>query len=152
MTDLIQDAAVAAIAGDEDLRRETFKAALIAHSGSNKHTMFELRHVMRAIFQRAFEIYSVELSKAVPEAANDIQKQLTMILRQTLDAIDRRTDELMTVEQAADLVAVGKQSIRRWVQDKHVGDFNPTEKRYLVSRRRLRDYLRDRRGSVPDRV
>jgi excisionase family DNA binding protein len=109
-------------------------------------TRFELRACLRAIFTRVIEIYSSELSKSVPELADEITKYFADKLRKQLDAIDNTTDEFMTVEQAAELVTIGKQSIRRWVQKNQVGEYDPVERRYLVSRRRLRNYLRDRRG------
>jgi excisionase family DNA binding protein len=154
MTDFIELAAGAIIARDVDAMDETFRAALVDHTKrtDGRCTRFELRACLRAIFTRVIEIYNEELSKAVPEVANGIQNYFAGLLRKQLDFIDSTTDEFMTVEQAAELVTIGKQSIRRWVQNNQVGEYDPVERRYLVSRRRLRNYLRDRRGSVPDRV
>jgi hypothetical protein len=117
-----------------------------------KPTAFDIRNVLRDVTTGVVELYRDSYIELAPDQATVIKTHFAELLTKHLDAVDRQFDELLTVEQASVLIAIGKQTIRRYVQDNNVGEFNPAERRYLVSRRRLRNYLRDRRGSVPDRV
>jgi excisionase family DNA binding protein len=147
----IKQAASATIAHEPELAFEHIKAAIAERTGrlDDQCTLFDLRNVLRDVHTRIMQIYTEALVVAVPELVDDVRAHYADILRKNLDAIDRSCDEIMTVDQAADLVGIGKQTIRRWIKAGHIADYDSVERRYQISRRRLRSYLQDRNHRAP---
>jgi hypothetical protein len=64
-----------------------------------------------------------------------------------LEAAGDSDDPLLTVDQAADLAGIGRQSIRNWCKWHHIGAMDKERRRFMVSKTKLRAYLIKTRGS-----